>query len=192
MSMIYIRGFEDQNLTSPDSGWNTTIELSSIPGGGYAARTQGNTGGSLSLSVSEMSIDDSPDFTECYIRMYVKIGSLGVGTGSLYWSVIDSSGSDIVKLQGHGVVWISGVDKGWHGGCVIGTSWTRLEFGIKVNSVSGHVIIRVDGETEYSISTDLSAHAAVGCLKMYDNTGVNLVWMDDIVINDTQGARNNS
>jgi len=52
--------------------------------------------------------------------------------------------------------------------------------------------MRVNGAVHYSIYTDLSAHASVGSIKIEDNISRNSTWVDDIVINDTRGTRNNS
>jgi len=191
MSIIYIRGFEDKNVDESASVWNGSIGVSNIPGGGWAARTEYGAGGDFRVYVSEMSEDDSPDFSTCYVRIYGKVFSAATDLDKIKWRVIDSNASPIVEVYADGHVYISGVDKGDQG-YTITDSWARLEFGIKVNSVSGHVIFKINGTTIYSIYTDLSAHPAVGSLGIADDTAFNSAWMDDIVINDTNGSRNNS
>jgi len=192
MSIIYIRGFEDQNVISSDVEVNGETGVSDIPGGGYCVRVDTNNIGHFYLvPAADMSADDAPDFTTCYIRMYGKTAA-SISRSNLYWVIRDTSENDIAAITADGHVWIVGVDKGDQGFLLGWTAWTRIEFGVKVNSVSGHVIVRVDGVEVYSIYTDLSAHPAVGSLGVRNTIESSSPYMDDVVINDTQGAKNNS
>jgi len=188
MAMIYIRGFEDRSEDDPDFYSAAGIVASDITGGGYCASTTTTGAGEVSVCTAEVSDDDSPDFSNCYVRVYVK--AVGMDNDTAYWELLDSAGATIVRVYAHGLVYI-GTDNKGDQGFTIDSSWVRLEF--KVNlSVSGQIIVKIDGTTYYTISTDLTAYDYVYKIRTKEASNPGKTYMDDIVINDTSGTKNNS
>jgi len=198
MARIFMTGLEAQSLGAFDAWRGATINTS-------VKRT-----GSASVYIANDSyvhgsLTGQP--AELYARFgFYPTGGFAYEVSSCFCQLLDSASAPQVTLSLNKASMVMQLRRGSHDGAVLDTSdvalpmnqWSCVEVYAKIDNASGQITVKVDGAEWLSYSGDTQATANAnaatirfGCSVTY-GLSVAHAYYDDIAVNNTSGAQNNS
>lgn len=199
MARIFMTGLEAQSLGAFDAWNGATIDTSRKRTGSaslYIANYSNYAHASLQGAIAEL-----------YLRFgFYPTGAFAVHAAGSFLQLLDSAARAQISLSVNKVSLAIELRRGSHDGTLLDTSdlvlpvnqWACIEVYAKIANSDGQVTVKVDGTEwlSYSGDTQHTANANVattrfGC-SCTDAYSIAYAYYDDIAVNDTTGAQNNS
>jgi len=201
MARIFMTGLEAQNLQAFDVWNGATINTGTKRTGSASMYIGGDNGrhaqATFLNSAAEVYLRFGLDFTAGFY--------LGYSPGGIM-ELLDSAGSAQIFIGILTGSYLLQLRRGSYNGAVLATSelsmpvntWVCVEVYAKIADASGQIIVKIDGDEWINYSGDTqntaNANAAMirfGCASVHEKF-IAYSYYDDIAVNDTAGAQNNS
>lgn len=197
MARIFMTGFEDGSVNAFSASNNSSASTSQYRTGAYSM-LQNNSGANAAIAFSSSK-------SEIYMRFGL-YGALGVN--ATFVSVFDSAGAVQLRFRVtsiNGVTlfrsnWSNNISLAASSVSLVANAWNCIEIYVKIDNSVGRAIFKVNGGIgiDFTGDTQDTANANMGGvwfgnpLNYTNNYEALTAYYDDIAINDTSGAVNNS